>query len=478
MKKIKVFLVTLLVLLVISSPLLLLVGCALIIPDQHSESFVSELSDKFDRLNSVEGEKIVVVGGSSVAFGLDSALMEEYTGKPVVNFGLYAAIGTKAMLDLSRSAIGAGDVVILAPELDPQTLSLYFSSEQTLNAIDGRYDLALHVRGDSVLSLLGGLWRHTKEKIEYLINGAPSPVGVYSARSFNEYGDVLYEYKDESGNLLWERRENVMQFYYDPTKTVSLTPDILADDFADYLNEYIAYCESRGATVYFSWCPVNELSLAEGTTSDTLYDFTEYMKSKIKCEFISAIEDYIMDAGYFYDTNFHLNETGVIARTGQLIADLTFSRPYDIPEAPELPGANVRFDGTDENAKYFVYTEMSNGALMISGLSELGKAETTLTLPLGSDGIVVSAVGANAFVGGVVETVIIPEESNIRNLLDGSFDGSGITKFYIYYNWVNDAEKLSPASNFGGADIYLPFDSYIRTHYDWSGYSGSFRNVD
>ena len=191
MKITKIILSVLLALLVIASPLALLIGCAVIIPSQHSESFVGALDEKFDRLNSLEGEKIVVVGCSSVAFGLDSALMEEYVEKPVVNFGLYAAIGTKAMLDLSRSAIGAGDIIILAPELDPQTLSLYFSSEQTLNAMDGRYDMAYYIETDNKLAMLGGLWRHTEEKIRYLINGTPKAEGVYNSRSFNEYGDVL-----------------------------------------------------------------------------------------------------------------------------------------------------------------------------------------------------------------------------------------------------------------------------------------------
>ena len=41
---------------------------------------------------------------------------------PVVNFGLYANLGTKLMLDLSRSGIGAGDVIVVAPEMNEQTL--------------------------------------------------------------------------------------------------------------------------------------------------------------------------------------------------------------------------------------------------------------------------------------------------------------------------------------------------------------------
>ena len=64
---------------------------------------------------SVEGKKIVIVGGSSVAFGFDSQKIEQaFPGYKVVNFGLYADLGTKVMLDLSEDHISEGDIVIVA----------------------------------------------------------------------------------------------------------------------------------------------------------------------------------------------------------------------------------------------------------------------------------------------------------------------------------------------------------------------------
>ena len=128
--------------LLIISPIILLLGTTVFLPSQFSNTFVGALDDKYERLSSIEEPKVVVIGGSSVAFGLDSEKMEELLDMPVVNFGLYAAIGTKAMVDLSRDQIKSGDVVVLAPELDPQTLSLYFSSKNTLEAIDSDYSLA------------------------------------------------------------------------------------------------------------------------------------------------------------------------------------------------------------------------------------------------------------------------------------------------------------------------------------------------
>ena len=94
------------VILILILPIVLLFGYAFSIPPQYSDTFVGELDDKFERLTSIEEPKVVVVGGSSVAFGLESEILEKYVGMPVVNFGLYAALGTKVMLDLSKAGIG------------------------------------------------------------------------------------------------------------------------------------------------------------------------------------------------------------------------------------------------------------------------------------------------------------------------------------------------------------------------------------
>ena len=71
-----------------------------------------------EKLKTTQGPKIVLVGGSNVAFGVDSALMEDLLSQAgesytVCNFGLYAAVGTSAMLSLSEKYLNAGDRVVL-----------------------------------------------------------------------------------------------------------------------------------------------------------------------------------------------------------------------------------------------------------------------------------------------------------------------------------------------------------------------------
>lgn len=440
---------------------------AFFLPAQFDNSFVGALDDKVERLAEIDEPKIVVLGGSSVAFGLDSEMLERYTGMPVVNFGLYAALGTKLMLDLSEDYIKEGDIIVLAPEIDAQTLSLYFSASTTLRATDGSPKLLLDVPFEHFFTLLGSSWDFAAEKLSYAINSdKPNPAGVYNSANFNKYGDVVYD----------KRYENTMQMYYDPNTVIDLSPEILSDDFVDYLNEYIERCESRGAKVCFSYCPMNSLALAEGTDGEKIDEFEEYLESKINCTFISSADDYILDPGYFYDTNFHLNDSGVICRTVTLTRDLLLEMGIptavkeEIPEPPALPQVDVRDFTEDANSVYFEFDQLADGSYAIIGVKEEYRNMTSLTVPRSYNTYKVSAIGASAFAGTALEELVLPEDTNIRIMLTGCFVGaSNLRSLVIYY--PNEADIMPPADFFGVHDsftVYVPDGSGYSTGYYWS----------
>ncbi len=469
MKKIKITVAAVLLTLSILSVFLLPAVCAVLLPPVYSNTFVGVLDEKVERLASIEEKKVVVIGGSSVAFGLDSALMEEYLGMPVVNFGLYAAIGTKAMLDLSLPHIGEGDIVVLAPETDAQTLSLYFNGENMWKAIDDAPALLWDLRAESKKEMLGSVYAHAADKLSVLLSDPLDPEGIYNAKSFNEYGDVSYP-----------REHNVMTLYYDPNTPIRLEPSIVSSDFISYVNEYIALCEKKGATVYFSYAPMNAMALDPSVSEESLRAFSDYLEEKILCDHISMIESYILDAAYFYDTNYHLNDAGVILRTKNLIEDIRFAEgiyqaaDIEVPQKPDLPNADIKFFGTDENATYFVYETLQNGAkkgsLAIVGLSELGKQQKELTIPIGAENLKVTYLGARAFEGGIAERVTIPEGANLRDIATGAFDDCSVRRLDIRYEFVNDADELSPPASFGNTEVYVPKNSVYLTHYDWLPY--------
>ena len=100
--------------LIFALPIAAVSSIAFIAPSRFDETFLGEFENKVDRLYETEGEKIVFIGGSSLAFGLDAKLLSETLDKPVINFGLYATLGTKVMMDY---AVNSLESLILFNEL-------------------------------------------------------------------------------------------------------------------------------------------------------------------------------------------------------------------------------------------------------------------------------------------------------------------------------------------------------------------------
>ena len=481
MKILKITLISLLSLLIILSPLIFSVSLAIFTPPVYSESFFGVLDEKVERLDSIEEEKIVVIGGSSVAFGVNSELIERYTEMPVVNFGLYASLGTKLMLDLSRKSINSGDIVIIAPEMDAQTLSLYFNADATLMALDGNPELLSRLKADDLFKLLASSFDFAAQKLNF--DGVSELEGAYRASSFNEYLDIEYT-----------REYNIMDLYYDPNMEIYLDESIVSDEFIDYLNDYIKFCRGRGASVYFSWCPMNSLAVTNESDASIL-EFESFMKDSVNAPFIGSIKDYILPPEYFYDTNFHMNDAGMLRHSVNLCRDILFelgiSRLVEAPEGevveglvtvpkPTLPFVDVKFFGYDENEIYFTYERAENGSYLITGLSELGRAQRSLTVPRGYAGYAVSGIAAGAFSGSELSELIIPENTNLKILMNGCFAGaSKLSRLVIYHEREEDI--LPPYDFSGVADdftVFIPEGSRYEIGYYWSERNLRFERIE
>jgi len=430
-------------LLVFSLPFVSVAALYLGLPSVYADTFVGELQDKFDRLNSICERKIVIIGGSSVAFGIDSEAMEREIGIPVVNFGLYASLGTKLMLDLSRSNIGSEDIIVIAPEMSPQTLSLYFNAETTLQAIDGRPDMLKYIPRENYEDLIGGAFGVAASKLGYIISGhRPTNTGAYTKSCFDEYGDNDYE---RPYNVMTAVEPSItLDFFYNGED--SAVSDY--EEFIDYVNEYVAFCEERGASVYFSFSPMNRAALSDYNTEENIYAFYDNLATSLHCPVISDINECIMDEGYFFDSEFHLNDSGVTVRTVRLTddikrelgrSDLTAS----VTELPAPPGyAPVDFEAGSEENLYFELTLTKNGAgqdvYFVTGLNEEGKKQITLKIPTGVDGIPVVNVSREAFRGSQVRTLILG--NNISSISSCAL--SGAEKLTAVYVGKNDPTEI------------------------------------
>jgi hypothetical protein len=382
------------------------------------------------------------------------------------------------MLDLSREYINEGDIIVLAPETDAQTYSLFFGAEAAWQAADSDLSLLPKIAKDNLSAMLGGAWKYAAQKVKYsLSNHNLNPPGVYNVRSFDEYGDITYS-----------REYNKMELMYDPTLEINFSTDIISADFIEYVNEYVAAAEKNGAKVLFSFAPMNADALAEDVTKEQLETFESFIAESFKSTLISDPNNYIYESGYFYDSNFHLNDAGAVYHTSNLAYDIAEAcgmeilMEYEIPDIPEIPddvGPEFPTD-YDENEKYFVFEErFVSGELRgynIVGLSELGKTQAALTTPYAYNGMRVYNLKEGAFSGANATEIFVTD--NIASIEDGAFAGAdSLKKVHVLatnpdsttVNNLGDPCRGMPVD----AKFYVPADSYSTyvSNYFWSPFA-------
>ena len=459
---------------------IILICFAFGLPAQYDMSFYGGMKIKTDRLNSVQDKKIVIIGGSSVAFGVRSDLMEQELGIEVVNFGLYANLGTKYMLDVAKDSINEGDIVIVAPEQNSQSLSTYFNGEAVWYSADGNFGLLNKVPWSDKGELFNSFLKFVSGKFGYWKDGKkPCPDGVYNVNSFNEYGDISYD-----------RKYNVMSGGYDAGTPILFRNDVISKDFISYLNDYDKDLTEKGANVYFAFSPMNRLAVSDG--EETILSYTKMLEENLECDILGNPETRIMDHEWFYDSNFHLNDSGSLVYTRQLVQDIKSLLGDYTPVKIELPDKPVEEDDDSntsgiisedltENAKIFVLSGVDistingqvvlSGSWKIEGLTEYGKTLSEIKIPDTLAGLPVEVIEADVFAGN----------QNIRKITFGvNINSVGVEAFKncsalegIYITSL-DPNSFHPANGIlDGADkcfIYIPekvFASDYLTDYFW-----------
>lgn len=404
--------------------------CGFGLPVQFGDTFMGELKSKYERLKETSGKRIVLVGGSGVAFDCDSALMDDFfPSYEIVNFGMYAGLGTKAVMDLSENYIHEGDIVILSPEQGEQTFSDYFNGEYMWQAADGAFGMLRDLKSENFDAMLGNFPRFALEKLNYVMKGQkPQTDSIYQKKSFNTYGDIELD----------TCRENILPNGYDVNQKVRFTEDVVQLEFMDYMNDWAKRLEKKGAVVWYRYCPVNKLSVED---MDELAAYDVFLRQKLDFPVIGNPENSLMEAEWFFDTNFHLNQPGKEVNTVQLIRDMKAMLGDDRAVTVELPEKPHRTWG-DVSAETRIWTAKD---------SETYQGE---------------------------ETIVIPE--NVTQIEDYAFSNCAGLKQIVLEQ--KDPSKCIVGQHLldgTGAEILVPqmsVDSYKRNYF-WSVYAGRIGKV-
>lgn len=456
---------------VLAAALCLLAGLLLlfgfVLPPQYEDTFLGEMKYKMERLETTKGPRIIVVGGSSVPFALKSGLVEEYLpGYQVVDLGMYAGMGTVVMLDWAQTQAREGDIFVIAPEQSAQTLSCFFSGELAWQAADGAFDLLPAIDSSRYESLAAAFPAFAGKKLWYALTGAPEVEGVYARSSFDGYGDIVYP----------DRTANIMSGGYNPNELISFSQDVITEDFTDALNDFARAVTAKGAKVVYHFPPMNAAALEPGTDQTAVDAYYDYLDGQLLFPILGDPGRCILDSGWFYDTNFHLNASGATVFTKLLIEDLKVfledTSPTDIA-LPAMPSAGTATLGSDNSdGALFTYRRTENGWIL-SGLTEAGQSAQSLILPGSYEGDPVVGLDEALFAGNTVIREI-RVQPNIGVLYDGMFSGCTALEKLILIGEDPSAYAAGDGLR-EGADFFIcvpeaALDRYRRDYF-WQSYA-------
>ena len=513
MKKMASFIILFLLLPCIVLGILLFWGFGL--PTQYEETFLGEMKYKMDRLKETASlseassspaasRRVILVGGSSIPFGFKTALATEaLPDLTFVDFGMYADMGTVVMLDWLRPYIKEGDLIILCPEQNAQSLSCHFSGKDVWQAADGDFTLATSLLPKHFEKLAASFPGFAGKKCFYALFGAPQPTDIYARASFDSYGDISYP----------DRNANIMPLLYNPNDTISFSTDVITEDFLAEMNDFAAFAKECGAQVYYRFSPMNALALASDTESAAIDAFYDYLSGVLDFPILGNPHQSIMDSGWFYDTNFHLNDSGAVLFTKYLVEDLkllykdTSLTGISVPDMPapaladasgegveaplspasdtsiRFPSASGSFQETSEEAvlenldpameKYYVYEENeAENSYLITGLTKEGAKASVLSLPATIQRKPVTDLSPSLFSQAAsLEELTVPAGFT---LYDGMFAGCKSFRRLIL-TAPSPSSYIIGDQLLEGADflIYVPadaLDTYQR-NYSWQKYS-------
>ena len=289
----------------------------------YSGSYYATFADKYDRLLSLsKTRKLVLFSGSSARFGYDSAALDQaLPSYAVVNMGVFAYTNALPQLELIRSQLQEGDLLLLSPEFDAakrQFCTTNAFDDDFFCMVEENYDLLalLDLRQYSgVFSALGS-YLQTRTGMaarSYAVSPAEldedgNPVDT---PSYNAYGDYILYRPDAN--------EDTPIYGLPVDYTVDAFPQAY---FIDPANAEIARFKADGVRVWLTYSPRNSQAVSEASTPEAIAALDAYFRENLNAVFLTPLQDSLLPGQYFYGTDNHLSTNGVALRTAQVITAL------------------------------------------------------------------------------------------------------------------------------------------------------------
>lgn len=269
--------------------------------DELKGYFIASNIDKMKLLEETPSPRIILIGGSNVAFSINSQIIEDSTEFNAINMGSHAGVGLNYLIKETIPYVKDGDIILISPEYSQFDPNLFFGGSAltqlllingelwpALKSVDWVDDLPLTFKTtvrNLIAKMSGGILKES-----------------YSRTKFNHFGDYIGHWQEDR---------------------VSFEPSFLTAKIdkttIKKLHEFQRIIEQKGAKVLIiSPCyPTSAYKMNK--------KWIKRLEAELKKEGLKMApsECYVFDDNLFYDTEYHMTEQGTKERTNRIIENIS-----------------------------------------------------------------------------------------------------------------------------------------------------------
>ncbi len=290
-----------------------------VLPPDYSDTFAI-MDRKIDALKNAQGPKIVLLGGSNVMMGVDSALLGQKLGRPVVDIAIQVSIPLATQINQIEPYLKPGDLVVMSVEYGS-----YVFPDGDVNILARQLEAYPAELFQLDSTNLGRLPAILKAMFQIKMNRLITQGGLRLA-SLNQILDPssqlphsLLDQFDAQGDFIAHLDQ--------PTRPIVpkmvMGPNQVNPRFFDVLNDIDRRVRQKGATAILTFPSVRQSTCDASTAAFSRLH--TLLPASVTAPIVGTPESYCFSDNLFFDTEYHLNRQGRQLRTEQMIRDLA---PY------------------------------------------------------------------------------------------------------------------------------------------------------
>ena len=251
-----------------------------------SDAYLLGFEQFANKAKDTKGEKrIILVGGSSLGWGVSSKTLTENLGVTSINSGIHARVGYKNFMRIINKYIDKeNDLLVFSPEYDTNFRVPTFPRSKEF------CEISLYVNKTYTFDCIGySLSRLFLVRTHLKLNN-----GDYRRDGFNDYGDYIYRQKKAMKNN-----------FDDPCKAVNIR---------DLKTKYIPYLKNLQSKNYSLVYIPNFIPSSSCSKKGEVKKFHQNVAKHFGVDNIDNAQLFFKDK-YFYNTSYHLNEEGIKVKT-------------------------------------------------------------------------------------------------------------------------------------------------------------------